>query len=73
MKQYRKVVSLLVAAVDERDVRQLKSRRLEQLKGDRKGQSSLRLHEGHRLIVTFRTEPAGRVVAVVEIIKHDDY
>lgn len=70
VRAYRKVVGLLHAATDDRELRNFKALHLEQLKGDRKGQSSLRLHRGGRLIVRFRTDPVGRVVVVIEIVDY---
>lgn len=73
VRAYRKVVGLLHSVADDRELRAYKALRLEQLKGKRQGQSSLRLTKGDRLIVRFRTEPGGRIVVVIEIIDHDQY
>lgn len=70
VRSYRKVIGLLYQVTDDRELRAFKSLRLEQLKGKRRGQSSLRLHRGHRLIVRFRTDPQGRVVVVIEIVDY---
>lgn len=70
VRAYRKVVGLLYQVTNDQELRAFKSLRLEQLKGQRRGQSSLRLHGGDRLIVRFRTEPEGRVVAVIEIVDY---
>jgi proteic killer suppression protein len=70
VRSYRKVVGLLYSASSDQELRAFKSLRLEQLKGSRRGQSSLRLHGGDRLIVSFRTDPQGRVVIVVEIVDY---
>lgn len=72
-RSYRKVVGLLHSVTNDQELRAFKSLRLEQLKGSRRGQWSLRLHGGSRLIVRFRTDRQGRVVTVIEIISHDSY
>lgn len=70
VRSFRKVVGLLYEATDDRELRAFKALHLEKLRGDRLGQSSLRLHGGNRLIVRFRTDPQGRVVVVVEIVDY---
>lgn len=70
LRSFRKVVNLLHHVGDDQELRTFKAQRLEKLKGDRAGQSSLRLHGGNRLIVRFRTDPQGRVVVVVEIVDY---
>lgn len=70
LRSFRKVVGLLRQVSDDQELRTFKALRLEKLKGDRAGQSSLRLHGGNRLIVWFRTDPQGRVVVVVEIVDY---
>lgn len=73
VRSYRKVVGLLGSVTSDQELRAFKSLRLEQLKGSRRGQWSLRLQGGSRLIVRFRTDRQGRVVTVIEIISHDGY
>ena len=70
VRSYRKVVGLLYSATDDQELRAFKALHLEKLKGDRRGQWSLRLHAGDRLIVKFKTDPQGRVVVVVEIVDY---
>jgi proteic killer suppression protein len=55
------------AAIDERDLRQLKSRRLEKLKGDRAGQYSMRLNDQWRLILEITEDEQGKRLLVIEI------
>lgn len=55
------------AAIDERDLRQLKSRRLEKLKGDRAGQYSMRLNDQWRLILEITEDEQGKLLLVIEI------
>jgi toxin HigB-1 len=61
---------IIESAADERDLRNLKGLRLEKLKGDRAGQSSMRLNKQFRLVVTFEREDEGNVLVVVGI---EDY
>ena len=70
LRSFRKVVGLLHQVGDDQELRAFKSLHLEKLRGDRAGQSSLRLHGGNRLIVRFRTDPQGRVVVVIEIVDY---
>lgn len=67
VRAFRKVLNLVAAAVDERDLYGIKSLHFEKLKGKRAGQSSLRLNKQWRLIVRLVDTDAGRVVVVIEI------
>lgn len=69
IKAYRKKLQLIVAARDERDLYALRGLRLERLKGDRAGQSSIRLNDQFRLILTFKTE-GDRVAVILEIVDY---
>lgn len=69
IKAYRKKVQIIHAAKDERDLRALRSLRLEQLSGDRAGTSSIRLNDQFRLILTFKTEN-GRVAVILELVDY---
>lgn len=51
VKAFRKVVGVVVAATDERDLYALKSLHYEKLKGTRSTQRSVRLNDQWRLIV----------------------
>lgn len=70
LKAYRKKIQILRSAVDERDLRALRSLNLEQLKGNRSGTSSIRLNRQFRLILKFTTESDGRVVIVIEMVDY---
>jgi len=63
---YRKKLNIIAAATDERDLRSLRGLHLEALKGDRKGQSSIRLNDQYRLILTFTTGQA-RVAIILDL------
>ena len=67
---YRKVLGFIESAHDERDLSAVKSLRFEKLKGDRRGQSSLRINDQWRLIVTMEKMDSGKVVVVVEIVDY---
>ncbi len=69
-RAFRKVMGLIRAADDERDLRAFKSLRLEKLAGDRAGQHSLRLNRQSRLIVVFQNDAQGRFVVVIEIVDY---
>jgi toxin HigB-1 len=64
------VMGRIDAAADERDLRQLKSRRLEKLKGDRDGQYSMRLNDQWRLILEIVKDEQGKYLLIIDI---DDY
>lgn len=70
IRAYRKKVGLLCQVRDDLELRQHRSLRLEQLVGSRRGSSSIRLNDQWRLILTFRTDVAGRVVVVLEIVDY---
>jgi proteic killer suppression protein len=69
-KAFRKTVTFIQAATDERDLYAMKSRHYEKLEGDRAGQHSLRLNDQWRLIVQLRDTEDGKAIDVIEI---EDY
>ena len=69
IKAYRKKLQIIVAAKDERDLYALRGLRLEQLKGDRDGESSIRLNDQFRLILRFKTE-GDRVAVLLEVVDY---
>jgi toxin HigB-1 len=64
------VMGVIQAANDERDLRALKSLRLERLKGKRRHQHSMRLNDQWRLVLEFEDDPLGRLIVIVDI---EDY
>ncbi|PLA28172.1 type II toxin-antitoxin system RelE/ParE family toxin [Corynebacterium coyleae] len=62
--------NLLANVSDERDLRALKSLRLEQLRGDRVGTSSIRLNRQFRLVIRFETDEDRRIVVVIEMVDY---
>jgi proteic killer suppression protein len=69
IRAYRKKLQLIVDATDERDLRAMRSLRLEQLSGDREGTSSIRLNDQFRLILNFKTEDE-RVAVILELVDY---
>lgn len=66
---YRRKIQLIVSAVDERDLRAMRSLRLKQLSGDRQGSSSIRLNDQFRLILTFKTK-GDRVAVILDLVDY---
>jgi proteic killer suppression protein len=64
------VMSVIAAALDERDLYKLKGLRYEKLKGDRKGQHSIHLNDQFRLIVEREKDNQGRYLLIIGI---EDY
>jgi proteic killer suppression protein len=66
------VMSVIAAAANENDLRQLKSLRFEKLKGKRGhlDERSLRLNDQHRLIVRIERDDQGRFLLIISI---EDY
>jgi proteic killer suppression protein len=69
-RAFFRVIGHIDQAVDERDLYQLKGLRYEKLKGDRKGQHSLRLNDQFRLIVQPIDDDAGRIMSIIEIVDY---
>lgn len=67
---FRKRIQIIEAATDERALYAMRSLRFEKLKGDREGQSSMRLNDRWRLIVRIVKQPTGKFVAVIEIVDY---
>lgn len=67
VKAYRKRIQVIRAALDERDFYALKSLHFEKLKGDREGQSSMRLNDQWRLILKIEKAENGKTVVVISI------
>ena len=70
LEAFFEVVAAVQAAKDPQDLRALKSLHYEKLKGDRKGDRSLRLHKGWHLVVREKRDGQGIYIEIVEI---DDY
>lgn len=70
VKAFRKVMSWIRGATDERDLYKLKSLHFEKLKGKRKHQRSLRINDQWRLIVEIVGEHPQKRIRVIGI---EDY
>ncbi|WP_225753168.1 type II toxin-antitoxin system RelE/ParE family toxin [Actinotalea sp. Marseille-Q4924] len=70
IRAYRKKVQVLAAATDDRDLRAMRSLRLERLDGARAGTYSIRLNDQYRLILDLRTEGSDRVVEILEMVDY---
>jgi toxin HigB-1 len=69
-KGFRKVMQLIRAAADERDLYPLRGLRFEKLKGKRQHQYSLRINDQYRLIIELRGQGAKKRIGVVEIVDY---
>jgi proteic killer suppression protein len=61
---------LLAAAADDRDIRAMRSLRMEKLVGDRAGQYSIRLNDQFRLIFRLKTDARGKGVIIIEVVDY---
>jgi proteic killer suppression protein len=64
------VMSIIEAAVDERDLYAFKSLHYEKLKGSRSHQRSLRLNNQFRLVVEREEDDKGRYLLIIDL---EDY
>jgi toxin HigB-1 len=67
---FARVMGVIDAMPDVRDLYALKSLHFERLSGDRKGQSSVRLNKQYRLIVTVEREDGTDVLVIHEIVDY---
>jgi proteic killer suppression protein len=72
VRAYRVRMNAIRVAVNENDLRAIKSYHFEKLKGDRKGQYSIRLNRQFRLIFAIEEEPHGHTHTIV-ILGIEDY
>jgi proteic killer suppression protein len=70
IKHYRRKLGVVANAKDERDLAAMRSLHFEKLVGDRAGQHSIRLNDQWRLILRLRTDDAGRVAVIVEVVDY---
>ena len=67
----RRRLQQIKAAPDERTLRNVAGARLEQLKGDRAGTSSVRVDKQYRLILRFITdEQSGRNAVIIDLVDY---
>lgn len=70
VRAYRRRMQQIRGFRDERDFYALKSLHFEKLKGDRDGQSSIRLNSQWRLIVEIRGNHPCKLIGIVEIVDY---
>ncbi len=68
--QFKKKVAILIAKDKFEDLRGLKGLNFEFLKGDRKGECSIRLNDQYRLIFIPMSEKEIKIVLITDISKH---
>jgi proteic killer suppression protein len=74
VKAFRKRMQLIRAALDERDLYNLKSARFEKLEGKRQHQHSMRLNDQYRLIFEIlKGNPGDKKNKVIKIVGIEDY
>jgi proteic killer suppression protein len=67
---FLRAIATIDAAADERDLYAQKGPHFEKLKGDRKGQRSIRLNQQFRLILTVAADQDGTLVWNIEVIDY---
>ncbi len=67
VRQYRKRMQQIRAAVDERDFYRTKSMHFEKLQGSKRDERSMRLNDQWRLIVLLEGEAPNKTVTIVGI------
>lgn len=70
IKQYKKKVAVLIGINVLEDLRAFRGLNFEYLKGDRKGQCSIRLNDQYRLIFVPTKDGSIQVLLIKEISKH---
>ena len=69
VKSFRKRVTAIYAATDERDIRAVKGNHFEKLSG-KKGEHSIRLNDQWRLIMTFEVRNGVKTVVLLRIVDY---
>lgn len=70
IKQYKKKVQLLISITKLEQLRQFRGLNFEYLKGDRKGECSIRLNDQYRLLFSIKSDNSIEVILINEISKH---
>jgi len=70
IRAFRKRVDLIQAARDEREFPRVGAVGFEKLKGDRRGQFSMRLAGRWRLILQIAYDEAGKEIVVLDIVDY---
>ena len=69
-RAFVRVMDLIRASRDERDLRAMKALNFKKLKGDTEGKRTLRLNEQYRLIVATEKDDEGKFLFIHAIDKH---
>ena len=69
VEAFFRIMSIIRAADDERDIRAFKSLRFEKLEGEggKRGERSLRLNDQWRLIISIEHDEAGKLILIIDI------
>lgn len=70
IKQYKKKIQLLIVVSSLAQLKQFRGLNFEFLKGDRKGEFSIRLNNQYRLIFEQKSDKEISIVLINEISKH---
>ena len=70
IKQYKKKVEILIGISNINQLRQFRGLNFEFLKGDKKGECSIRLNDQYRLIFEQKSKNEIEIILVNEISKH---
>ena len=70
IKQFKKKVEILIGITNITQLRQFRSLNFEFLKGERKGECSIRLNDQYRLIFERKNKDEIEILLVNEISKH---
>ena len=70
VSSFFEVMAAIQSAVNENDLRVLKSLHFEKLQGNRQGQISLRLNKQFRLIVEIEEDNQGKLLRIIEIVDY---
>ena len=70
IKQFKKKVEILIGITNITQLRQFRSLNFEFLKGNRKGECSIRLNDQYRLIFEQKNKDEIEILLVNEISKH---
>lgn len=70
IKQFKKKVEILISISNILQLRQFRGLNFEYLKGDRKGECSIRLNDQYRLLFEQKSENEIEIILINEISKH---
>jgi len=70
IKQYKKKIQILISITKVQQLRQYRGLNFEYLKGNRKGECSIRLNDQYRLLFNIKNENRIEIIWINEISKH---